>query len=125
MTYGLAGPAASRHGPVTCSWPRGGSGSQLDGRRRAAAEADVTPAATRRLTLHVEARLPAADQFQLAEQGRELARRRLPHQLPRLVDDSPRLRIPAARAEVPEQARAKVFCLANVDQVADHVHHAV
>src|SRR5207248_2599924 len=77
-----------------------------------------------RLAGDVEARLPAADEFQLAQDGGELVGRLLPDEGARVLDNLAGLLV-AAGAEVAEQPGAQRARLADVDQFTGGVEHAV
>ena len=94
-------------------------------RRWPTADAHVAAPPAARLTLHVEARLPAPDQFQFAQQGGELVGHHLPHQRPRRLQDAARLGIAAVPPKIAQQPRPQALGLADVDQFAAPVHHAV
>ena len=75
---GLARRRAGRHGAEAGEGRARRPRRQEQVRRRLAADADVGAPPAVRLAVDVEARPPAADQFQLAQQGGELAVGRLP-----------------------------------------------
>ena len=103
----------------------GGLARQEDVGRGPAAEADVGAAEALRLALDVADRPPAPDQLQLAQQRAEFAAGVLPDELARRPDDAAGFGRPALGAEVTQQAGAQRLRLADVDQVAVRVHHAV
>src|SRR5207237_5598985 len=89
------------------------------------AEEDVEVPLPARLAEHVEPRAEELDQFQLAEEGRELVLGVLPDQGACVADDPPGLGVAAVGAEVAQQPGAEAVRLADVDDPAAGVEHSV
>jgi hypothetical protein len=98
---------------------------QEDVRSGPTADADVVAPPAGRLSLDVVARPPPPDQLQFAQQSRELARQRFPDDDARLLHDAAGLGVAALRTEVRQQPGAQALGLADVDQLAALVEHAV
>src|SRR5438105_1803460 len=90
-----------------------------------AAQAQVDVALEARHSFDIKARHPTADQFQLADERGEFAGAGFPDNRPRAADDSPRFFLAVAMAEIAQQSLAQYRGLADVDESAVPVEHAV
>src|SRR5262249_55484234 len=122
---GLVGSFASLNWSKASHDVRDWVTGQEDMRCGLTADANVGRPAAAGLSLHIETRPPATDQFQLSEERCKLAGGILPGDLLGLGQDSPGLGIAAFGTEVAEQARPQALRFAEIDDLAALIDHPV